>query len=322
MTLFDYKETKKTDNQVEVFYLYGDQTPAYELGCLLAQDMFAERGMRVFRASASEKGFMNNYDGQECIFLTGLIEQYMELREMYLLLTAMKVPEAPSVDLRNLRAIIITARVTPLDWTCWRSSYWYDMFDCCEIIDHFFEVRCKEDNQADITEYQYTKAHDLQKVTSHDNVNLNFCSLLQSLDSTEYFENLTIREGLDGSEADKDAFMAELSKHSFIDQRKIGAIFAAHHCYIPVEAAYDYLKKIDSYFYLPWIHNFSELGCYYIYDFPDNASVQEYALYFDFGKFAHNIYYSGIDEDHYPNCYFTNYGFVGGFDPWKFHKYF
>lgn len=312
MSIFKFDEVKK-EKKVEVFYICGDQTPVFEWGYIIAQDMFSERGLNVFKTGAGKGNFMKDYNGESCVFVTGLMDQDMDLFEFLRFINGGVVEQFEKVDLSNVK-VIITSRQMPLKWDFHDEFYQMDMLNSYDSIDHLYEVCTDIDDKVNIYEYEIEHGKWPERIKSHEDVDLHALSILQGVQSAESFEELPIAQYIEGPDEDKSKFMAEIDSYSAFEKRKICALFSLHYEPIPLDRARELVENLDYFDYLGYIHNFRDLGCYFIYEVNASEVIPKYSLYFDFETYAIDIDQLGKwHRAHLENI--TQYGYICGFDP-------
>lgn len=164
-----------------------------------------------------------------------------------------------------------------------------------------------------IYEYEIDPGKWPERIKSHENVDLHALSILQGVQSAESFEELPIAEYIDGSEEDKRKFIAELDNHSAFEKRKICALFSLHYEPVPLVRARELVENLDYFYYLGYIHNFRDLGCYFICDINPSKEIAKYSLYFDFETYAEDI--DKLDKWHRVRLdHVTRYGYICGID--------
>ena len=180
MPILNFSKRKNSTKPIETFYAWGDQEPTYEWGCIIAQEMHIERSLRVFKTCASTGNFLKGYNDEECIFLTGLIDQDMLQYEFMRFLCGGKLQRFENIELSNVRVIIITARQMPLDWDFHDAYEQMDMLYSFEVFDHMYEVRTKGSDKVSIYEYETEYGKRPEHITLHESVDLNALSLMKN----------------------------------------------------------------------------------------------------------------------------------------------
>ena len=313
MSILNFSKRKNSTKPIEVFYAWGDQEPTYEWGCIVAQEMYIERSLRVFKTCASTGNFLKGYNGEECIFLTGLIDQDMLQYEFMRFLCGGKLQRFENIELSNVRVIIITARQMPLDWDFHDAYEQMDMLYSFEVFDHMYEVRTKGSDKVSIYEYETEYGKRPQHITLHESVDLNALSLMQNIQSVDYFEKLPILEYVSGSEHEKEKFISDLDCYSAFEKRKMCALLSVHCEPVSINKAKQLVKNLDQFFYLGYIQNYRDFGCYFIYDVNESKEIANYSLYFDFESYAEDIDRLERDNRAYLD-HITKYGYICGIE--------
>ena len=312
MSILEFSKQKE-EKQIEVFYNWGNPELTFKWGCVQAQEVFAERGLRVFKTCANGGNFLKGYDDEECIFVTGLIDQDMTTYEFRDFIQGKTMARFDNVDLGNVRIIIITARQIPLKWDFHTDEEYESIFYWYADIDHLYEVQQSGAAETTILEYEVERNKYPTHITVHKSVDLDGISILQSRQHGRLFEELPIMDKIEGTEAEKIELRELLSWHSAFDKRKMAAILDVLYAPVPINDAQKLLKKLDYYYYIGYIHNYRDLGCYFMYDIKDSTEQVKYSLYFDFHAYGVDIDDSGRAF----NCqskldYVTKYGYICG----------
>ena len=321
MSILNFSKRKNNKKPIEVFYAWGDPKPTFEWGYIIAQEMFAKRGFRVFKTCANKGNFMKDYNGEECILLNGLIDQDLNGELFWWFINGNPIGDYDDISMDNVKVIIITARKMPLDWELHYELDAVHMHSNCEDIDHLYEVRKSGDSMASILEYDTTCGYSPSRVTVHEKVMLDELSMSQAKASNDYFEKLPIMEMIDGSDEEKSKFADELTHYTPFNKRKLCAILAAHDNPVPINRVKQIAKNLDDFYYVGYVQNYRDLGCYFIYDIKVLKTELPHALYFDFERFAEDLNYAepGLEI---PMDHVTDYGYVCGIDRLGRYPYF
>lgn len=307
--------------RIEVSYVWGDPRETFLWGCRLAQEAYTERGLEVFKTCAGKGNFLKGYNGEECIFVSGLLEQDVSAHEFARLLNGVTSPRFENVNLGNVKAIIFTARKMPLDWNFHYDDEYIDMLDFYGDITRLCEVRRKDNIHANILEYEVQRGSRPTHITLNEHVVLDGYSLLRDKSRGEYFEKLPIRDLISGDELEKTELINELVHISDYEKRKLCAILEAHYDPVPCDRVRKFVRKLDDFYYLPYIHNFRDFGCYYIFDVKKDKALMTHSLYFDFEAYGADMDYTkpGV-EIHMEHV--TKFGYICGIDSMGYYPTF
>jgi len=315
MSVLNYNEAEEW-KQIEVFYGWGDPELTFKWGCIQAQEAYAERGFRVFKNCASGGNFLKGYDDEECIFVTGLIDQDMSAYEFSNFIQGSTMERFGNMNLGNVRMIIITARQIPLRWSFHTDEEHEDIFYWYKDIDHLCEIQRSGTEDATILEYEVECGKYPTRITVHRGVALDAISILQSRQHGENFEELPIMNNIKGTDEEKAELSELMTWYSAFDKRKLCAILDILFDPISVSEVRKFLENLDYFYYIGYIHNNRDLGCYFMYDIKDSKEQVRYSLYFDFDAYGRDIDDSGRAFNCKPKLDFvTKYGYICGLDP-------
>ena len=105
MSILNFSKRKNNKKPIEVFYAWGDPKPTFEWGYIIAQEMFAKRGFRVFKTCANKGNFMKDYNGEECILLNGLIDQDLNGELFWWFINGNPIGDYDDISMDNVKGI-------------------------------------------------------------------------------------------------------------------------------------------------------------------------------------------------------------------------
>lgn len=308
-----YNEHEK---RIEVFHVGGDPTLAFEWAHIIAQEMYAERGLRVFKTYSGHGNFLKGYSGEECILLLGHLDQDMGLYETLRFLKGINQERFDNVDLSNVNTIIITGYQDPLDWNFTGFYPIDDKIDLLCEIDHRIELRKTDTGLARITDYRPKGREFLSETIIRENVDIDAISLEQIRTSHHgYFDNLNVMECIMGTKDELDNLSEKIEGLPVSKRRKILAMIEARYIiYIAAKQVLEFINNMDTYVYLPYILNDRDSGYDLLNSGGRNKMIGELSLFFDFEAYGKDM---GTPEpETIAYQFITKYGCICGIDPW------
>lgn len=314
MSVLEFSEER--EKPIEVSCISGDPTWAYEWACILAQEMYAERGLSVFKTASGQGNFLKGYAGEECILLTGYLDQDMDLYELIHFLNGVTSERYDNVHLGNVRRIIMTTYQRPYDWEYIEWYYPEEIWSVYDEIDHYVEISDDSTGLARITEKISEGYRAPRKQTIRENVDIYAISEKQLQESTcGYFEDLDVLKDVVGTKSELEDLYQVVNDFTIFEKKKLGAMIDAQfNKLISVKQVEEFISLMDGCTYLQYVLNDRDNG----YDLLNNHGkkrVPEYlSLFFDFESYGRAA--TIPKPDTYPKKHVTKYGYIEGIHPY------
>ena len=307
---------EECNKSIEVTCVYGDPTWAYEWACILAQEMYAERGLSVFKTPSGRENFLKGYSGEECILLTGYLDQDMELYELIHFLNGVTSKRFDNVNLGNVRTIIMTTFQNPYDWEYIERYYPEEIWSVHDEIDRYIEISDDTPGLAKITEEISMGYHAPRKKEIREKVDIFAISQKQFYDSTcGYFDDLDILKNVVGTKLELEHLHHVISGFTIFQRRKLAAMIEAQiHKWMCVQDVEEFIAEMDECFFLQYVLTERDNG-YDILNNQGKTSIPEFvSLFFDFEAYGSAV--TIPKPDTYPTKHITKYGYIEGIHPW------
>lgn len=307
---------EKEQKPIEVFCISGDPTWAYEWACVLAQEMYTERGLSVFKTSSGCGDFLKGYAGEECILLTGYLDQDMDLYELVRFFNGARQNRFDNVNLGNVKAIIMTTYQSPAKWEYVEYYSLEEIRDMLYEIDHYIEISDNSTGLARITEESVESYLGARKTTIRENVDIYAILEKQVRDSPcGYFEDIDILKHVVGTKSELEHLSQIIKGFTIFESKKLGAMIdAQYYRLISAKQVEKFISQMDECVYLPYILNDRDNG----YDLLNNHETKRIpnylSLFFDFDAYGKAAIMPVPDT--YQMMHVTKYGYIEGIDPW------
>lgn len=306
-------DNKTQTNDIEVTYIWGDSTPAFQLACILAQKSYAMESMKVFKAYPNNRrNFMENYADEECILVFGLLDQDMDIYDLHRFLCGFRAERFGNISFANCKKIIITGYKPLSEWYFHTDQEDMDSDMLYSALSHVYEVRNNGSGMVDILEHHYSEYGSPTLLATHPDLDLDQLSLeLLHKSPNGYFEDLSIIEYIDGTEEELRAICEQTEKLSLIERRKLRAMIDVV-CFFPVSAnkVNGWLADLDSHYYKPYIHTFKDYG-HFIVSLNNPEWLSDiFSLYLDYECLGDDFNVPKIGKS--VNKHITKYGYICG----------
>lgn len=304
------------EKPIDVTCISGDPTWAYEWACILAQEMYAERGLDVFKTSSSRGNFLKDYAGEECILLTGYLDQDMDLYELIRFLNGVTSERFNNVNLANVRKIIMTTYQRPYKWEYVDWYYPEEIWSVYDEIDRYIEITDDSPGFARIVEEISEGYRMPRKQTVRENVDIYAIAEKQLHEShCGYFDDLDILKDIVGTKAELEHLYQVVNNLTIFKKKKLGAMIDVQFSkQISIKQVEEFIAQMDECTYLQYVLNDRDNG----YDILNNHGkkrVPEYlSLFFDFEAFGRAALIPKPDT--YPLKHVTKYGYIEGVHPY------
>ncbi len=314
MSVLEFNE--ECNKSIEVSCVYGDPTWAYEWACILAQEMYAERGLSVFKTTSGRGNFLKGYAGEECILLTGYLDQDMDLYELIHFLNGVTSKRFDSVHLGNVRRIIMTTYQNPSDWEYIERYYPEEIWSVYDEIDHYIEISDASPGLARITKEISRGYYVPRRTEIRENVDIYAISQKQFYESTcGYFDDLNILKNVVGTKFELEQLHHVISGFTIFQRRKLGAMIEAQvHELICAKEVEEFILQMDECTYLQYVLNERDNGYDLLNNNGKNRIPKYLSLFFDFEAYGRAA--TIPKPDTWPIKHITKYGYIEGIDPW------